>query len=131
MVTALPLFVATAQILRMLNPVRFTVTRIRSISTSYYAIPEEPGTRAYTLLLETMQKTGYAAIAKVGMHQREYIVVIRPREQGLTLHTMYYPNEVRAVPEYGHLGKVEIRSQEIQLAEQLVKSLASAFEPQK
>ena len=58
-------------------------------------------------------------------------MVIRPREQGLTLHTMYYPNEVRAVPEYGHLGKVEIRSQEIQLAEQLVKSLASAFEPQK
>ncbi len=98
---------------------------------SYYATPEEPGTRAYTLLLETMQKTGYAAIAKVGMHQREYIVVIRPREQGLTLHTMYYPNEVRAVPEYGHLGNVEIRPQEIQLAEQLVKSLAGPFEPQK
>jgi len=89
------------------------------------------GGRAYTLLLETMQKTGYAAIAKMGMHQREYIVVIRPREQGLTLHTMYYPNEVRAVPEYGHLGKVEIRPQEIQLAEQLVKSVASPFEPQK
>jgi DNA end-binding protein Ku len=98
---------------------------------SYYATPEEPGTRAYTLLLQTMQKTGYAAIAKVGMHQREYIVVIRPREQGLTLHTMYYPNEVRAVPEYGHLGKVEVRPQEIQLAEQLVKSLESPFDPEK
>lgn len=99
--------------------------------TSYYATPEEPGTRAYSLLLETMRKTGYAAIAKVGMHQREYIVVIRPREEGLTLHTMYYPNEVRAVPEYGRLGKVEIRPQEVQLAEQLVKSLAAPFEPQK
>jgi len=98
---------------------------------SYYATPEEPGTRAYSLLLETMRKTGYAAIAKVGMHQREYIVVIRPREDGLTLHTMYYPNEVRSIPEYGQLGNVEIRPQEVQLAEQLVKSLAAPFEPQK
>jgi DNA end-binding protein Ku len=65
------------------------------------------------------------------MHQREYMVVIRPREQGLTLHTMYYPNEVRAVPEYAHLKKTEIRPQEVQLAEQLVKSLAGPFEPQK
>ena len=98
---------------------------------SYYVTPEEPGTRAYSLLLETMRKTGYAAIAKVGMHQREYIVAIRPRDRGLTLHTMYYPNEVRAVPEYGRLGKVEIRPQEIQLAEQLVTSLAGPFEPEK
>src|SRR6185369_10801073 len=82
-----------------------------------------------SLLLETMRKSGYAAIAKVGMHQREFIVVIRPREQGLALHTMYYPNEVRAVPEYGRLGKVEIRPQEVQLAEQLVESLAAPFKP--
>src|SRR6204780_1070982 len=57
---------------------------------SYYAAPEEGGARAYHLLLEAMQKSGYAGIAKVTMHSREYIVIIRPRENGLTLHTMFY-----------------------------------------
>jgi DNA end-binding protein Ku len=99
--------------------------------TSYYATPEEPGRRAYQLLLETMQKTGYAAMAKIAMHQREYTVVIRPREDGLTLHTIYYANEVRAIPEYGQTKNTEVKAQEIQLAEQLVKSLAAPFDPEK
>jgi DNA end-binding protein Ku len=99
--------------------------------SSYYAVPEDPGRKAYQLLVETMEKTGYAAVAKVGMHQREYIVVVRPRDNGLTLHTMYYPNEVRAVPEYGKPRDVEIKPQEIRLAEQLVKSLAGPFEPRR
>ena len=98
---------------------------------SYYATPEEPGRRAYQLLLETMQKTGYAAMAKVAMHNREYTVVIRPREDGLTLHTIYYANEVRAIPEYGQTKNTEVKAQEIQLAEQLVKSLAAPFDPEK
>ncbi len=98
---------------------------------SYYALPEDPGRKAYKLMVETMQKAGYAAVAKVGMHQREYVVIIRARENGLTLHTIYYPNEVRAVPEYGKTGDVEVKPQEIQLAEQLVKSLAGPFEPQR
>ena len=99
--------------------------------TSYYATPEEAGRRAYQLLLETMQKTGYAAMAKIAMHQREYTVVIRPREDGLTLHTIYYANEVRAIPEYGQTKNTEVKPQEIQLAEQLVKSLAAPFDPEK
>jgi DNA end-binding protein Ku len=99
--------------------------------TSYYATPEEPGRRAYQLLLETMQKTQYAAIAKLAMHQREYTIVIRPREEGLTLHSIHYANEVRAIPEYGQTRGTEVKPQEIQLAEQLVKSLAAPFEPEK
>jgi DNA end-binding protein Ku len=99
--------------------------------TSYYATPEEPGRRAYQLLLETMQKTGYAAIAKLAMHQREYTIIIRPREEGLTLHSIYYANEVRAIPEYGQTRGTEVKPQEIQLAEQLVNSLAAPFEPEK
>jgi len=98
---------------------------------SYYATPEEPGRRAYQLLLETMERTGYAAVAKLAMHQREYTVVIRPRSDGLTLHTIYYANEVRAVPEYGQTKGTEVKPQEIQLAEQLVKSLAAPFDPEK
>jgi DNA end-binding protein Ku len=99
--------------------------------TSYYITPEEPGRRAYQLLLETMRRTGFAAIAKIAMHQREHTIIIRPREEGMTLHTIFYANEVRAVPEYGQTRNMEIKPQEIQLAEQLVQSLAAPFDPEK
>jgi DNA end-binding protein Ku len=98
--------------------------------TSYYALPEAPGRKPYRLLVEVMEKSGYAAIAKVGMHRREYIVAIRPRNNGLTLHTMHYPNEVRAVPDYGAKDDVKVSSKEIELAEQLVKKLAGPFKPE-
>ncbi len=67
---------------------------------SFFMVPEEAGKKAYNLLLETMQKSGYSAIAKITMHQREYTVVIRPHADGLLLHTMFYPEEVREVPEF-------------------------------
>ena len=69
--------------------------------TSYFAVPDEAGRRAYALLLNTMKKLSYAAIAQVTMHQRERTVIIRPYEGGLTLHTIYYPNEIHEVKEYG------------------------------
>jgi DNA end-binding protein Ku len=97
--------------------------------TSYYALPEAAGKKAYHLLIEVMEKSGYAAVAKVGMHRREFIVVIRPRDNGLTLHTMYYPNEVRAVPDYGAKDHVTIRPKEVELAEQLVKKWRAPSNP--
>jgi DNA end-binding protein Ku len=78
-----------------------------------------------------MRRTGFAAMAKIAMHQREYTVIIRPREEGMTLHTIFYANEVRAVPEYGQTRNIEIKPQEVQLAEQLVQSLAAPFDPDK
>jgi len=97
--------------------------------TSYYALPEGPGKKAYHLLIEVMEKSGYAALAKVGMHRREFVVVIRSRDNGLTLHTMYYPNEVRALPDYGK-NHVTIQAKEVDLAEQIVKKMAAPFEPE-
>jgi DNA end-binding protein Ku len=99
--------------------------------SSYFMVPEEAGKKAYHLLLETMKKSGYSALAKIAMHQREYTVIIRPHSNGLTLHTMFYPEEVREVPEYGHSDNVTLKPQEIALAEQLVLGLAADFEPQK
>jgi DNA end-binding protein Ku len=64
------------------------------------------------------------------MHQREHIVIIRPGAKTLTLHTMFYSNEVRlaeAVP----IEKVEVKEQEEKLAEQLIQSLAAPFQPEK
>ena len=98
---------------------------------SYYLTPEEEGKKAYSLLLKAMEDSGYAAIAKVTMHQREHIVVIRARAEGMTLHTMFYQSEIREVEEFSHQDKVEPKEQEKKLAVQLIDSLAATFEPAK
>jgi DNA end-binding protein Ku len=98
---------------------------------SYYLTPEEPGRKAYDLLVQTLDKAGYAALAKLSMHQHEYLVVIRPRAHGLTLHTIYYQNELNQLAEYGQPDKIEIRPQEIELAERLIENLAAPFDPEK
>ena len=99
---------------------------------SYFITPEEEGRKAYQLLMEAMEETGYAAIAKITMHQREHIVVVRPRENGMTLHTMFYTNEIRQVAEYGQrTSAAEPKEAEKKLATQLIESLAAPFEPEK
>lgn len=98
---------------------------------SYFMVPEDAGKKAYYLLREAMEKSGYSAIAKVAMHQREYTVVVRPHPDGLLLHTMYYPEEVRQVPEFHRDESVTVRPQEVELAEKLVQGLAADFDPSK
>ena len=99
---------------------------------SYFVTPEDEGRKAYQLLLDAMEETGYAAIAKITMHQREHIVVVRPRDNGMTLHTMFYTNEIRAVAEYGQrTAAAEPKEAEKKLATQLIESLAAPFEPEK
>jgi DNA end-binding protein Ku len=98
---------------------------------SYYALPDEAGQKPYALLVETLEKSGYAALAKVSMHQHEYVVLVRPRAGGLTLHTMYYQNEINQPAEYGQPAKVEIRPQEVELAQRLIENLAAPFELEK
>jgi DNA end-binding protein Ku len=98
---------------------------------SYFMVPEEAGKKAYHLLLETMKKSGYSAIAKIAMHQREFTVVVRPHAEGLLLHTMFYPEEVREVPEFRSDHSVTVKPQEVALAERLVEGLATDFDPSK
>ena len=100
------------------------------LDASYYVNPEEAGLKAYQLLMKAMTDTGYAAIAKLTMHQREHIVIIRPGSKGMTLHTMFYTSEVRGAEELPS-GKVELKEPEKKLAQQLMESLAANFQPEK
>ena len=97
--------------------------------SSYYTAPDEAGRKPYALLTKAMEESGYCAIAKISMHQREHTVVIRPYKGGMTLHTMFYADEVRDLSEYGPVEGVEIKEQELKLAEQLIQSLAKGFDP--
>ncbi|HWR52558.1 MAG TPA: Ku protein [Bryobacteraceae bacterium] len=98
---------------------------------SYYVMPDDPGRKAYGLLVHALERSGYAAIAQVAMHNREYLVIIRPKENGLTLHTAYYKDELNELAEYGHTETGEVKPQEVQLAEKLIENLAAPFEPEK
>lgn len=94
---------------------------------SYFVTPEAEGKKAYELLLKSLEKAGRVGIAKLTMHQREYTVFIRPYDNGLALHTMYFTNEIREVPGYGKTDNVKLSAQELKLAEQLVQSLSIDF----
>jgi DNA end-binding protein Ku len=97
--------------------------------SSYLAVAEAPGAKAYRLLIKALEETNRMGVAKVTMHQREYTVFLRPRKHGLTLHTMYYANEIATLPEYGKQDETKLNPQEVELARQLVHSLDAEFNP--
>lgn len=98
--------------------------------TSYYTVAEEPGRRAYALLMQGMEHLQVAAVAKLTLHQREQVVLVRPYHKGLILHTLYYASEVREVSEYGKNEDLNLQTQEVQLAEQFMNQLTGHFQPE-
>jgi len=121
---------ASARVAEIMEFVKIGEVDPLYFDASYYLAPDEGGAKAYQLLMKAMEESGYAAIAKLTMHQREHVVVVRPGSKGLTLHTMFYSNEIRAA-ESSSTDKVELKDQEKKLAQQLIENLAVPFEPQK
>jgi DNA end-binding protein Ku len=119
----------SAKVMEILEFVKLGEMDPLYFDSSYYVSPEDAGVKAYQLLMQAMEESGYGAVAKLTMHQREHIVIIRPGTKGMTLHTMFYSNEIRAAEAVP--GKVELKDQEKKLAQQLIESLAAPFEPQK
>jgi DNA end-binding protein Ku len=100
------------------------------LESSYYLHPEEAGEKAYTVLFEALKRTGRAGIAKVTMHNREHVVILRPGKKGLMLHTMYYQDEVRANEEFRTDASI-VKEPEVAMAQQLIEALVVPFDPGK
>lgn len=98
--------------------------------SSYYLMPEEAGKKPYALLARALEETRYVAIAKLAMHNREYTVFLRPYKGGMMLHTMYYQDEVRAMPEFGE-DHSKLKEAEVKVAHQLIEALAAEWDPTK
>ena len=96
--------------------------------SSYYLAPDEGGKKPYALLTRALEETEYVAIAKLAMHNREYTVILRPHEHGLVLHTMYYQDEVREMPDIG-TDHLNLRESELKVAHQLIEALAAKWDP--
>ncbi len=100
------------------------------LESSYYMAPEAGGEKAYALLFSALQKSGYSGVAKIAMHNREHIVILRPGAKGILLHTMYFTNEVRQVDEF-RTDLDLVKDKEMALAQHLIEALAAKFEPEK
>ena len=100
------------------------------LESSYYMAPDEAGEKPYALLFEALRQTGYVGLAKVAMHNREHIVILRPGKHGILMHTMYYTDEIRKVDEF-RTDTALVKEKELELARMLIQSLEAAFEPEK
>jgi DNA end-binding protein Ku len=92
--------------------------------------PDEAGEKPYALLFEALKNTGRVGVAKIAMHNREHIVILRPGKKGVMLHTMYYNHEIRQVDEF-RTDTSLVKDKELALATNLIEALAADFEPGK
>jgi DNA end-binding protein Ku len=90
---------------------------------SYLLGCEPVSAKAYHLLQEAMTKAGRVGVAKFTMRGKERLVLIRPYDGGLMLHTMYYNDEIRSFGEIDHGAGAAVKESELGLAQRLISDL--------
>ena len=100
----------------------------------YYMVPGPGGAKSYRLLLEAMAETGKVGIARVVIRSKEQLVALRPMGDVLVMETMIFADEVRVperLEEISETAELETTKRELDIAKQLVQSLAGEFDPGK
>jgi DNA end-binding protein Ku len=99
----------------------------------YYLVPDKGAGKAYGLLLEAMRESGKVAIARVVLRSKEQLVAIRPGEGDvLTMETMIFHDEVVPADDLEDVPAakdLKTSDRELKMAQQLIDSLSSDFEP--
>lgn len=109
---------------RVINVVQFTDAKVIDpvyIERPYYLAPDgQVAAEAFAVMREGM--AGKAAVGKVALYGREYLVAIQPRENGLVMYTLRHASEVRAMGAIDELKTVpaKIKPDEIKLAKQVI-----------
>lgn len=120
----------TAKVMEILEFVKADQVDPIYLESSYYVAPDEGGEKPYALLFQALRESNYYGLAKVAMHNREHIIVLRPGDKGILSHTMYYADEIRQVDEF-RTDTSLVKDKELALAKMLISSLEAEFEPQK
>jgi DNA end-binding protein Ku len=101
----------------------------------YYLAPDTGAAKAYRLLVDAMEDSGKVAVARVVLRSKEHLVAIRPRDGALAMETMLFADEVIPADSLEEIaaadGDVQTSDRELAMANQLIESLASDFEPDK
>lgn len=102
------------------------------IEKSYYLGPDKGGHKAYRLLSKAMRDTGRVALGNYVARGKSHLVLIRPYQEGLIMHQLFYSNEVRDFGEIDLGDEVSFKAAEIEMAKQLIDQLGEdAFAPDK
>src|SRR5450631_3317835 len=120
----------TAKVMEILEFVKADQVDPIYLESSYYVAPDEGGEKAYALLFTALKDSGFYGVAKVAMHNREHIIVLRPGAKGILSHTMYFQDEIRQVEEF-RTDTSLVKEKELAMAKMLISSLEENFEPQK
>ncbi len=96
---------------------------------AYFLGPAPGGGKTYRLLSEAMKKENKVALARWVSGNREHLVILRPYENGLILHTMFYADEVRDFAAV-EMEDAPVKEKELRLAEMLIAELTEKkFDP--
>jgi DNA end-binding protein Ku len=96
----------------------------RYLDKVYYLGTDKGGARAYKLLAQVLTDTGRVALGKYAARGKQYLVMVRPMENGLCMEQLHYPDELRAFSEVP-VDDAEVKPAELKLATQLVEQAAS------
>ncbi|MBV8730447.1 MAG: Ku protein, partial [Acidobacteriia bacterium] len=120
----------TARVMEILEFVKADQVDPVYLESSYYMAPDEGGEKPYALLFEALRQSQFYALAKVAMHNREHIIILRPGAKGILTHTMFYQDEIRQVEEF-RTDTSLVKDKELDMAKMLISSLEADFEPAK
>ncbi|MBA3460952.1 MAG: Ku protein [Deltaproteobacteria bacterium] len=102
------------------------------VEKSYYLGPDKGGERAYKLIHDAMLETGLVGVASYSARGKQYIVALRPFENGLIIHQLRYAQEVKPWSEVPIPDLPEIKPAELGLAKQIIQQIAhETFSPEK
>jgi DNA end-binding protein Ku len=102
----------------------------RYLDKVYYLGTDKGGARAYKLLAQVLIDTGRIAIGKYAARGKQYLVMVRPMENGLVMEQLHYPDELRSFSEVP-IEDATLKPAELKLATQLVEQAASnEFQPE-
>lgn len=95
---------------------------------TYYAVPDSGGDKAFELLRAAMQTENKVAIARTVLGTKENLLTIRPVKDGIMVETMYFLEEVKAVPKA--YTTPEVNEDELNMAKMLIGSMTQKFQPE-
>jgi DNA end-binding protein Ku len=96
---------------------------------AYYLAPDKGGAKPYALLRKALAESGRCALGRWAARGKQYIVMIRPVEDGLVMQQLLYADEVRSIKEI-EIPETEVKPAELKLAQQLIDAQASdKFDP--
>jgi len=99
--------------------------------SAYYVGASEGGEKPYRLLADALASSKRAAIAQLVTRGKEQLVLIRPYENGLIMHSLYYANEVRNFADIAKGENVKLSNAEIELGADLIENMSDEFNHRK